>query len=164
MPQLAQAGQIYASQLFWLAIVFALIYFGIGKAMVPRIERTIDDRAARIARDLAAAESARGTAHASDEAYRSGVDHARTEAARAMGEAQASAAASLAASLKAGDAAAGAHVDEAVARIGDARRHALAEIEGGAAEAVQLIVAKLAGVQIDRAEAEQGVRAEMAHG
>ena len=59
MPQLSQIGAIYASQLFWLAIVFALIYFGIGKAMVPRIERTIDDRNARIAGDLAAAQAAR---------------------------------------------------------------------------------------------------------
>ena len=46
MPQLSQIGEIYASQLFWLAIVFALIYFGIGRAMVPKIEKTVDDRAA----------------------------------------------------------------------------------------------------------------------
>ena len=59
MPQLSQIGEIYASQLFWLAIVFAAIYFAIGKAMVPRIEATVDDRAARIEGDLAAAEAAR---------------------------------------------------------------------------------------------------------
>ncbi len=59
MPQIAQAGAIYASQLFWLAIVFALIYFGIGRGMVPRIEKTIEDRNARIQCDLAAAERAR---------------------------------------------------------------------------------------------------------
>ena len=58
MPQLSQIGEIYASQLFWLAIVFALIYFGIGKAMVPKIERTIEDRTARVSGDLAAAEVA----------------------------------------------------------------------------------------------------------
>ncbi len=49
MPQLSQIGEIYASQLSWLAIVFALIYFGIGKAMVPKIERTIDDQRCRSA-------------------------------------------------------------------------------------------------------------------
>ena len=68
MPQLSQIGEIYASQLFWLAIVFALIYFGIGKAMVPKIERTIDDRNARISGDLAAAEAARDTARRVEEA------------------------------------------------------------------------------------------------
>ncbi|NWP01118.1 ATPase, partial [Escherichia coli] len=46
MPQLSQIPEIYASQLFWLAIVFALIYFGIGKAMVPKIDRIAGDLAA----------------------------------------------------------------------------------------------------------------------
>ena len=36
MPQISQAASIYASQLFWLAIVFAAVYFGIGRAMVPK--------------------------------------------------------------------------------------------------------------------------------
>ena len=77
MPQLDQISEIYASQVFWLAIVFALIYFGIGKAMVPKIERTMEDRAARISGDLAAAEAARDAAKASDEAYQAGLDAAR---------------------------------------------------------------------------------------
>ncbi len=59
MPQISQIGEIYASQLFWLAIVIRVIYFGIGTAMSPKIEATIEDRNGRIAGDIAAAEAAR---------------------------------------------------------------------------------------------------------
>ena len=104
MPQLSQIGEIYASQLFWLAIVFGLIYFGIGKAMVPRIEKTVDDRQAMITGDLAAAEAARVDAFASDEIHRVEVEAARAKALVAINEAKARATASAEAQVKAADA------------------------------------------------------------
>ncbi len=164
MPQLDQIGQIYASQLFWLAIVFALIYFGIGKAMVPRIERTIDDRAARIAGDLAAAEQARAAAQAADEHYHSGLESARAEAHRLAADAQARSAAATEGKVKAGDAATEAELDRATARIEGAKRAALAGIEAATVDAVEAIVAKLSGVSVDRATAQRKVQAELAGG
>ena len=164
MPQLSQVGEIYASQFFWLAIVFALIYFGIGKAMVPRIERTIDDRAARVAGDLAAAESARAAAHTADEKYQSGLESARGEAHRLAADAKAEAAAATEGKVKAGDAATEARVDDATQRIEHTKREALAQIESATVDAVEAIVAKLSGVQVDRAAAERQVRTELAHG
>jgi len=59
MPQIAQIVDTYASQIFWLLIVFGLIYFGIGRSMLPKIESTVEARDARIASDLAAAASMR---------------------------------------------------------------------------------------------------------
>ena len=164
MPQLDQIGQIYASQLFWLAIVFALIYFGIGKAMVPRIERTIDDRAARIAGDLAAAEAARAQARAADESYQAGLESARAEAHRLSAEAQARAAATTEAKVKAGDATTEADIDVATARLENAKRDALVQIEAATVDAAEAIVTKLSGVSVDRATAQAKVRAELAHG
>ncbi len=164
MPQLSQAGAIYASQLFWLAIVFALIYFGIGRAMVPKIERTIDDRNARISGDLAAAEAARETAKASDEAYQSGLDTARSQALHATGEAKAQATAAAEQRLKASDAEAEARMSEAMARVDASKRNALGEIEQATVEAVEAIVARVSGVSIDRTLVEQKVKAELAHG
>ncbi|WP_267381696.1 MULTISPECIES: ATPase [unclassified Sphingomonas] len=164
MPQLSQIGAIYASQLFWLAIVFGLIYFGIGKAMVPRIERTIDDRSARIAGDLAAAEAARAAARAADEAYESGLDAARSTAMHKVADAQHVATASLEVRMKASDAEIADRLDAATARIGDTKRQALGEIETMTVDAVEAIVAKLAGVTVDRAAAEHQVKAELAHG
>ena len=164
MPQLSQIGAIYASQFFWLAIVFALIYFGIGKAMVPRVERTIDDRAARIAGDLAAAEGARATAARADEGYQAGLTIARERATRALGEAQATATSDAEAKVKAGDSDMALRIEAATARIGAAKQAALGEIEATTVDAVEAIVAKLSGVRVDRAAAAAQVRAELAHG
>ena len=164
MPQLSQIGEIYASQLFWLVIVFGLIYFGIGKAMVPRIERTIDDRNARITGDLAAATTARDAARASEEAYQGGLDTARTQAAQTVGAAKARATAAAETKMKAGDAAAADRLHAATASIATSKGQALAEIETATVDAVEAIVAKLSGVVPDRAVVEQKVKAELAHG
>ena len=38
MPQIVQLPLIFASQLFWLVVVFGIIYFIIAKGMVPKIQ------------------------------------------------------------------------------------------------------------------------------
>ncbi|WP_260597930.1 ATPase [Sphingomonas endolithica] len=164
MPQISQIGEIYASQLFWLAIVFALIYFGIGKAMVPKIERTIEDRAARVSGDLLAAHQANETAQGLETAYQSGLDTARAQSLKTVGAAKEQAIASTEATLKIGDAQAHDRIAAATVRIDDAKAAAEAEIETATVDAVQDIVAKLSGVAVDRATVEQKVRAERAHG
>ncbi|RZM18577.1 MAG: ATPase, partial [Sphingomonas sp.] len=155
MPQLSQIAEIYASQLFWLVIVFGLIYFGIGKAMVPKIERTIDDRNARITGDLAAATTARDAARASEEAYQTGLDTARSQAAQTFGAAKARATAAAETKMKAGDAAAADRLHAATTGIAASKGQALAEIEAATVDAVEAIVAKLSGVAPDRAVVEQ---------
>ena len=68
MPQIEQLSQIIFSQLFWLLLVFGIIYFWIGKGMVPKIQSVVEDRDRKIADDLAAAQSAREQAEAAEEA------------------------------------------------------------------------------------------------
>jgi F-type H+-transporting ATPase subunit b len=164
MPQISQAGAIYASQLFWLAIVFAAIYFGIGRAMVPKIERTIDDRNARIAADLAAAEAARNTARTSEEGYTAGLDTARGQALKLIADAKAKAAAATEKALKAGNADQDAALTEATQRIDTTKRAALGEIENATVDAVEAIVTKLSGATPDRATVAARVKAELANG
>ena len=60
MPQIDQIASIYASQLLWLLLVFAVIYVVIGRGMLPKIEGTIHARNDKITGDLTAAEKARG--------------------------------------------------------------------------------------------------------
>ena len=38
MPQLDQLPLVALSQFFWLLLVLGLIYFGIGRSMLPKIE------------------------------------------------------------------------------------------------------------------------------
>ena len=44
MPQLNQLADVALSQLFWLLLVLGVIYFGIGKGMLPKIQSTVDLR------------------------------------------------------------------------------------------------------------------------
>jgi hypothetical protein len=80
MPQIAQISEIFASQFFWLAIFFGLIYLTVGRGMLPKIEATIDARDAKIAEDLAEAERARARADEIEEANRVEADRIRAEA------------------------------------------------------------------------------------
>lgn len=164
MPQISQAASIYASQLFWLAIVFAAVYFGIGRAMVPKIERTIDDRNARIAADLAAAQAARDTARVSEEGYNASLDAARGSALKLVSDAKAKAAASTETKVKAGNADQEKALADATARIGKAKDKALADIESTTMDAVEAIVGKLSGSTPDRATVAARVKAELTNG
>ena len=93
MPQLNQLALVAYSQFFWLAVVLGLIYFVIGKGMLPKIQSTVDARDKSIADDLAAADAARTEADAVEEAYRARMDASRGEAAKLTAKAKADSAA-----------------------------------------------------------------------
>ncbi len=162
MPQIDQIATIYASQLFWLAVVFALIYFGIGRAMLPRIQGAVDGREARIRADVAEAERARDEANAADAAYRAMLDRSRATAQAAAAKAQHEANGEMEARLKAADATASQRLAEAEAALDARTAEAEAEIDAIATDAVQEIVAKVANLSVDRASAAQAVRAGLA--
>lgn len=162
MPQIDQIASIYASQLFWLVVVFALLYFGIGKGMLPKIQRTVDDRDAKIAGDIAAAKAARAAADQADEAYQSGLTASRNEAAAAAAAAKAQATAASEIRVKAADVEIAQHVAHAEAALASARIAAVAEIEVVAIDATQEIVDRVAGLSVDRGQAAAAVADAMA--
>lgn len=162
MPQIAQLAGTYSSQIFWMLVVFGLIYFAIAKAMVPKIEATMDGRDKRIAQDLAAAERARAEADADEEAYRTRIAEVRAAAQKAAAEAKAAASAEAEGKVKAADAASAARMAEAEAALARQRDAALSGIEAVAAEAAQDIVERLSGVAVPREKAEAAVRGVLA--
>ncbi len=164
MPQIAQIGEIFASQLFWLAIFFGAIFVVIGLGMLPKIQSTVDARDAKIAADLEAARGARHAADSLEEGYRGEMDKSRAEAARLAAEAKANAATATEQSVASADEAIGGRLDAAMVRIGEARAAALAEIENVAAEATEQLVSRVAGLTIDPATARTAVAKELAHG
>ncbi|MDB5714231.1 MAG: ATPase [Sphingomonadales bacterium] len=161
MPQLSQIGEIYASQLFWLTIVFALIYFGIGRAMVPRIEATVDNRHAKITGDLAAAEAARSAADISVEQHRVEIDAAKASALTLVTDAKARGTASSEAQIKLADAGLATQIADAEKRIAAAKSNAMSEISVLTVDAVGDIVAKLSGVRPAPSIVENLVKAEL---
>ncbi len=164
MPQIAQIGEIYASQLFWLAIFFGAIFVVIGLGMLPKIQSTVDARDAQIAADLEAARGARHAADSLEEGYRAEMDKSRAEAARLSAEAKASAAKATEQSVATADESIGGRLDAAMARIGEARNAALSEIEAVAAEATEQLVSRVSGLTIDPATVRAAVAKELVHG
>lgn len=161
MPQLAQLSTVYQSQWFWLILVLGAIYLFVGRGIVPRVEATVDARDAKIAGDLAAAESARGAAEATEEAWRKRINDAHADAVRATAEAKAASDRESESRVKAADAELARKADTAAAALATARGSALAEIEAVAAEAARDIVAKLTGASVDEAEARAAVAGAM---
>lgn len=164
MPQLDQLDLVAFSQFFWLAIVLGLIYFGIGKAMIPKIQSTVDDRDKKIADDLAAAEAARRQADETEEAYRAAMDASRLEAMKLTAAAKAEGAKAIEKKAAKADAANQARLDQAQERVRAARQAAQAEIAAVAAEMTQEVAARVAGLKVGKDEALQAVELEGARG
>ncbi|WP_324262800.1 ATPase [Altererythrobacter sp. H2] len=164
MPQIAQLMETYASQIFWLLVFFGIVYFVIGRGMVPKVMATVADRDSQIAADLAAAEAARAQADAEEEAWRQRENANRAAAQATVGKAKAEAAVANQKKLAAAQARIDARVAEAEAAIAAARTSALAEIEDVAVEAAQDIVHRLAGVKVTKPAAKSAVKEAMAHG
>lgn len=162
MPQLAQLPEIFWSQLFWLAVVFGAIFFGIGRGMVPKIQSTVDLRDRKIAEDLAAAEAARVDADKMEEAYRARMDASRAEAMRLTATSKSEVAKRIEKKVAKADAANQAKLDKASERIRKARESARAEIVAAAAEMTQDVATKVAGLKVSKDEALKAV--ETAHG
>ena len=163
MPQINQLPDIFFSQLFWLLVVFGIIYFWIGRGMVPKIQSVVEDRDRKIADDLAAAQRARDQAEAAEEAYRERIDASRSEAMKLAQEAKHQAALDTEKKLKAIDAKIGKKVADAEAKIRDAAEAARRELEPVAAEAASQLVSKLTCQTVAAKDAEPAVKAVL-HG
>ena len=162
MPQIAQIAATYASQIFWLLIIFGLIYVGIGKGMLPKIEATVEARDQKIASDLAAAEAARAKADETEAAYRASIEEARNASLKAKAEAKAAATLEAEKKVRAVDAELAAKMAVAEAALKAAQARALGEIESVAAEAAQEIVTKVSGLTVDKAAADRAVKSALA--
>jgi len=163
MPQLNQLALVANSQFFWLLLVLGVIYFGIGKGMLPKIQSTVDLRARKIEDDLAAAEAARTAADETEAAYRARMDASRAEATKLTGKAKDDSAKATEKKLAEADDAAGAKLAEAEGRIAKARSTAIKEIEAAGADLARDITKKVAGIEVTKDKAADAVKAVMAN-
>ncbi len=159
MPQIDQLLLVYQSQWFWLAIVLAVIYFGIGRGMLPKVEATMDLRDKQIADDLVAAEHARAAADAVDEEVRAAENAARADAQAVAAKAKAKAAKDAENRLAKANAEIAGQTADAEVALGKARDKALTSLESVAAEIAADIVAKVSGMKVGAADAGKAVKA-----
>ena len=75
MPQLNVHD--FTPQLAWLVVTFAILYVIVSRVALPRIVSLVDERAAKIAADLDAAQAAKRDAEAAGRAYDAALADAR---------------------------------------------------------------------------------------
>ena len=159
MPQIAQILETYASQFFWMLLVFGILYFVIGRGMVSKIDANVEARDRKIADDLAAAEKARAEADGLVAGGSETMNAARGEAQAKAAAAKAKGAKDAEARLAKADAEVAAKLAAAEADLAKARSKAMAGIENVAAEAAADIVAKISGAKVSAAQAATAVKA-----
>lgn len=164
MPQIAQLGEFYSSQIFWLLVFFGITFFVVGRGMVPKVMDTVASRDNQIAADLKAAEQARTAANSEEEAWRVRENASRTEAQGLIAAARAKAATATTDRLAKAQVVIDARIGEAEERIAQARRSAAAEIEDVAADATRDIVSRIAGLTLDDSAVRAAVKENLVHG
>lgn len=146
MPQIAQLASTYASQVFWMLVVFGIIYFGIAKTMLVKVESTMDSRDSKISDDLAAAEAAHKAAKEADEACQSRLAKVRSEAQARLQAAKEQASKDASQQNAAANADYDHRIDSARMRIADEKSKVMADLENIASDIAHDIVKQIMAV------------------
>lgn len=77
MPQLDP--KYWASQAFWLVLVFTSLYLGVSKIFIPKIKETLDDRDNKIKDDLDVAKNLKDEVIKKQEIYAKSIEEAKKE-------------------------------------------------------------------------------------
>lgn len=151
----------FPSQLLWLAIAFALLYLLMSRIALPRIGGIIEERANRIASDLAEAQRLKNETEAAIASYESSLAEARSKAQKIAGETRDKVQAETEAQRKALEAELAARLEKAEKQIAETKEAALANVRGIAVEATSEIVTQLLGDKPDAADVETAVDAAL---
>jgi F-type H+-transporting ATPase subunit b len=154
----------FASQLFWLAITFAILYWVLAKLAIPRISGILSDRAGRIAGDIEKAQKAKADSEAAVAAYEKALaaarsnantiaEAARNEAKEAADKERAATEAELAKKLAAAE-----------QNIAGIKQRALSEVGGIASDTTAAIVKALIDADAPKADVDAAVAAAMKSG
>lgn len=159
MPQFDFAT--FPSQIFWLVVSFAVLYFLLARTALPKIGSILEARQRKIDDDLERATELEQQAKEALAGYEAAMAGARDEAQSAIRQVAEEAAAEaetrhqeLAAKLSADVAAAEARIDEA-------REDALANIQQVASEAARAATQRLIGIEVGEAPAGEAVAAAL---
>src|SRR5262245_34475070 len=147
----------FASQLLWFALTFVALYLLMSRIALPRIDRILEDRRERMARDISEAERLKKESDEALAAYEKSIADARSRGQALANETRQSEAAKAEAARKALDAKLGAQIAEAEAAIAERKAAALTNVKGIATEAAAAIVERLIGSAPPSREVEAAV-------
>ena len=147
MPQFDPST--FASQIFWLVVTFAALYWVVAKLAVPRVGQVLEQRARVIQDDLDRAMQLKGETDAALAAYESAMSAARGQAGDHMRAIMADVKAVADKRTEEISASVAKQVSDAEARIAKAKQDALDSVKTLAGESAAAIVAKLTGLNPD---------------
>ena len=153
--------ETYGSQLLWLAIAFGLLYYLMSRHIAPRIGGILEDRASRIASDLAAAQTMKAEADAATASYEKSLAESRANAQAIAAETKAKITAEADAERKTLEAKLAADLSTAEATIAKARETAMGNVRSIAVDTAQAIVERLAGASAEATRIEAAVDAAL---
>jgi F-type H+-transporting ATPase subunit b len=162
LPQLDT--RTYPSQIFWLIVSFALLYWLLKTKAIPRIADILETRQDRIGADLDRAARLRADAEAALKKHDAILAEAQAKAQRRLREAQERVAAELARHQAELDADIAKRLRDAEARINAAKTAALADVATVAAEVAQAAARRLAGLEVGPEEARAAVNRVLSAG
>ena len=135
----------FASQLFWLAVMFVVVYLFMQNVAIPRLSAIMDERRKRIVGDLDEAERARKQADETLKGYEATLAEAHGRARKLLAETHERNVAALSEQTRAASAAFDQRVLDAVKRIDTARAAAMQGIRAVALDLAADIATKVAG-------------------
>ena len=147
------------SQVLWLVITFAALYFLMSKVALPRISQILETRSDRIAQDLDEANRLREESDAAHAAYEQELADAKGRAHTIAQEARDKAKAELDAKRTAVEADLADKVAEAEKRIAGIKTKAMAEVDAIAGDTTEVLVSELFKGKVSKAEIKSAVAA-----
>jgi F-type H+-transporting ATPase subunit b len=151
------AKETFASQVFWLVLCFALLYFVVSRLALPRVSSILEARRSRIAADFAEATRLKAEADAALAAYETSLTQARGRAQALAAETREQLSAEAERSRKALEEQLNAKLAEADRAIAQARSAAMSNVRSIAVDAASAIVTRLIGVAPPQPMTERAV-------
>ena len=137
--------ETFASQLFWLALMFVLLYVLMAKVALPRVGSILQTRRDRIAGDLAEAQRFKAESEAAMAAYDKALADARNRAQAIATEVREKLMAEAETKRKVLEAELNTQLTEAEQTIAATKLAAMANVRGVALDAAAAIVQRLIG-------------------
>ncbi|EKM98268.1 MULTISPECIES: F0F1 ATP synthase subunit B family protein [Acidocella] len=162
MPQMDFSNPLTLDQVGWMAVILVVLYLLLSRWGLPQMGKVLENRAAIIARDLAAARAAKQDADRAVALLTATLASARANAQAEVAKAVADAKAQAASKAAALNAELEAKLAESEARIEAARASAMAAIKPVAAQAASEILLKLTGAVPEQSELSQRVEDALA--
>lgn len=156
MPQLDLS--VFPTQLFWLAVTFAILYLLMARGTLPRIAQVLEDRQARISHDLDEAERLKAESEKIMAAYEAELAAGRAKSQSLMLEIRQNLAAAAASARAKLEVSLNDELKAAEAGILAAQQAALSQIDTAATDAAMEAITRLLGQAPDPASVSAAVK------